>query len=85
MVISTCSSFMTLKNLHALRTWPCSLTLFPCGGTTLTVGPACQIKSQKNGVLSFAFDLYLFVVLEVVIRLMFAIRLKCEELAGLAL
>ena len=87
MVVSTCTSLMTLKNWHALRTWPCSLKaiLSPCRGTILTVGPASNIKSYKNGVFSFTCDLDLFVLLEVSIRLMFIIRLKREELAELAL
>ena len=87
MVVSTCTSLMALKNWHALRTWPCSLNaiLSPCRGTTLTVRPASTIKSYKNGVFSFTCDLDLFVLLEVSIRLMFIIRLKCVELAELAL
>ena len=87
MVVSTCTSLMALKNWHALRTWPCSLKaiLSPCRGTTLTVGPASKNKSYKNGVFSFTCDLDLFVLLEVSIRLMFIIRLKCVELAELAL
>ena len=87
MVVSTCTSLMALKNWHALRTWPCSLKaiLSPCRGTTLTVGPASENKSYKNGVFSFTCDLDLFVLLEVSIRLMFIIRLKCVELAELAL
>ena len=87
MVVSTCTSLMALKNWHALRTWPCSLNaiLSPCRGTTLTVRPASNIKSYKNGVFSFTCDLDLFVLLEVSIRLMFIIRLKCVELAELAL
>ena len=44
-----------------------------------------KTKSHRNGLFSFgfAFGLDLFVLLEVPSRLMFAIRLKCEELAGL--
>ena len=85
MMVSTCTSLMALKNWHALRTWPCSLKaiLSPCRGTTLTVGPASKNKSYKNGVFSFTCDLDLFVLLEVPIRLMFIIRLKCVELAEL--
>ena len=81
MVVSTCTSLMALKNWHALRTWLCSLNaiLSPCRGTTLTVGPASNIKSYKNGVFSFTCDLDLFVLLEVPIRLMFIIRLKRDE------
>ena len=80
---TTFTPFMALTNWHALRTWPCSLdaNFFPCHGTTVTVGPASNIKSHKNGVFSFACDLELFVSLEVPSRLMFAIRLKCKELA----
>lgn len=78
---------LDLFQWHALRTWPCSFnaTLLPGRGRTSTGGPASNIKSQKNGAFSFAFHLDLFVLLEVPLRLMFAIRLKCEELAGLVL
>ena len=49
--------------------------------------PGSRTKSHRNGVFSFgfAFGLDLIVLLEVPSRLMFAIRLKCEEIAGLAL
>ena len=81
--ITTCNPFMALKNWHALKTWPSSLNanFFPCRRTTLTVGPASNIKSHKNGVFSFVCNLDLFVLLEVQICLMFAIRLKCKKLA----
>ena len=85
-VLLTCTSVMALENWHALSTWPCSVnaTLFPCRGTTLTAGPGSNIRSHKNEVFSFPFNLDLFVLflmLEVPIRLMFVRRLKCEELA----
>ena len=74
--------------LAALRTCPRSVsaTLLPCRGTALTDGPGSKTKSHRNGLFYFGFavGLDLFVLLEVPSRLMFAIRLKCEELAGLA-
>ena len=70
-----------IENIAVLR----KAILSPCRGSTLTVRPASNIKSYKNGVFSFTFDLDLFVLLEVSIRLMFIIRLKREELAELAL
>ena len=60
------------------------MTLLPCRGTELTDGPGNKIKSHWNGVFSFDFGFGLdLVVLDVPSRLMFAIRLKCEELAAL--
>ena len=53
--------------------------LFPCRGIELTVEPANNINSRKNGVFSFACDLDLFVLLKVPIRLMFVIRLKIRR------
>ena len=48
-VILTCTSFMALKNRHAHAMLPSGTTC------TSTVGPACNIKSHKNGVVILTY------------------------------
>ena len=65
-----------LSCISELKLCPFNATFFSCHGTTLTVRPASNIKSHRNGVFSFACNLDLFVMFEVPIHLMFVIHVK---------